>query len=200
MARTKQRMGWFLGAVLAAAAAPALQAQSIMTEDAPKKGPMPTFTGKGKVTEAINGDLGAIFDLGGGVTMMFPKGLPVGRSRLVTLQKAHGRLPTQLIAKFKPVGPALDFSGAFNTSGKPMVLAVPAKTDPARGGQKLVLAMEVGTFCEKANKAFKLKNGLCTGFEQHDAEFDPEGKRLVANLRSTGGLRMQFGTVPEAGE
>jgi hypothetical protein len=194
MARTKQRTWWVLGAVLAVA--PALHAQSIMTEE-PKKGPMPTFTGKGKVTEAINGDLGAVFDIGGGVTMLFPKGLPVGRSRLVTLQKARGRLPTKLIAKFKPIGPALDFSGAFNTSGKPMVLAIPANSDPARNGQKLVLAMEVGTFCEKENKAFKLKNGLCTGFEQHDAEYDPEGKRVVANLRSTGGLRMQFGTISE---
>ena len=201
MARTKQRIWSALSAVIVAAAAatPALHAQSIMTED-PTTGPMPTFSGKGKVTEAINGDLGAVFDIGGGVTLMFPKGLPVGRSRLVTLQKARGRLPTQLIEKFKPVGPALDFSGAFNTSGKPMVLAVPAKSDPAKGGQKLVLAMEVGTFCDKPNKAFKLKNGLCTGFEQHDAEFDPAGKRIIAKLRSTGGLRMQFGTVPAAGE
>jgi hypothetical protein len=201
MTRTKQRTWSALSAVLfaVAAAAPALHAQSIMVED-PKKGPMPTFTGKGKVTEAINSDLGAIFDIGSGVTMMFPKGLPVGRSRLVTLTKARGRLPTQLIAKFKPVGPALDFSGAFNTSAKPMVLSVPASSNPARAGQKLVLAMEVGTFCEGPNKGFKLKNGLCSGFEQHEADFDPEGKRVVANLRSTGGLRMQFGIVPDAVE
>ncbi len=188
-----------LAALIASlAAVPALQAQ-LHDDVGAKTGPMPTFSGKGKVTEAINMDTGAIFDIGGGITLMFPKGLPVGRSRLVTLQKARGRLPTKLIAGFKPVGPALDFTGAFNTSGKPMVLSIPAKPNPIKRGQKLVVAMEVGTFCEKENKAFKLKGGLCSGFELQDAEYDDANKRLVANLRSTGGLRMQFGTVPEGG-
>ena len=57
---------------------------------------MPTFTGKGKVTEAINGKVGAVFDLGAGITMTFPKGLPVGESRLVTLQKGKA-LPGKLV-------------------------------------------------------------------------------------------------------
>jgi hypothetical protein len=191
---------WLTTLAIALAVASGLQAQankkSIMVPEKAEGG-IQTFSGKGKVTDAINADLGAIFDIGGGITMMFPKGLPVGRSRLVTLQKARGRLPTQLIPKFRPVGPALDFSGSFNTAGKPMVLSVPGSSNPAKRGFKLVVAMEIGTFCEKANKGFKLKNGLCSGFELHDAEFDPEAKRLVANLRSTGGLRMQFGTVPD---
>jgi len=193
-------MTWPMFAALIAslAAAPALHAQ-LNDDVGAKTGPMPTFSGKGKVTEAINGDTGAVFDIGGGITMMFPKGLPVGRSRLVTLQKARGRLPTKLIAGFKPVGPALDFTGAFNTSGKPIVLAYSSKQNPIKRGQKLVVAMEVGTFCEKENKAFKLKGGLCSGFELQDAEYDDGSKRLLAKLRSTGGLRMQFGTVPDAG-
>jgi hypothetical protein len=57
--------------------------------------------------------------------------------------------------------------------------------------------MEIGTFCDGENKAHKLKNGLCSGFELHDAEYDAAGKRMLANLASTGGMRMQFGTVPE---
>ena len=57
---------------------------------------MPTFTGKGKITEAINGKVGAIFDLGAGITITFPKGLPVGESRLVTLQKGKA-LPGKLV-------------------------------------------------------------------------------------------------------
>lgn len=199
-------MTWplLLTALLAVlAAVPSLQAQSksIFEDEKPKgDGSMPTFSGKGKVTEAINSDLGAVFDIGGGITLMFPKGLPVGRSRLVTLQKARGRLPTKLVDGFKPLGPALDFSGAFNTSGKPIVLSVPQRSNPIKRGQKLVVAMEVGTFCEKENKAFKLKNGLCSGFELHDAEYDDGSKRMLAKLRSTGGLRMQFGLVPEASE
>jgi hypothetical protein len=158
---------------------------------------MPTFKGKGKLTEAINADLGALFDIGGGVTMLFPKGLPVGRSRLVTLQKARGKVPGHLAnPKWKPLGPALDFSGAFNTARAPIVLAVSAKRDPITSGKRLVVAMEVGGFCEGPNKAFKLKGGLCSSIELHDAEYDSAGKRMVANLRSTGGLRLQFGLVP----
>ena len=200
MSRSKQ-MTWLVVAVTmtALAAAPALHAQ-LNDDVGAKTGPMPTFSGKGKVTEAINMDTGAIFDIGGGITLMFPKGLPVGRSRLVTLQKARGRMPTQLVPKFKPLGPALDFSGAFNTAGKPMILSIPNKSNPIKGGQKLVVAMEVGTFCEGPNKAFKIKGGLCTGFELQDADYDEGEKRLVAKLRSTGGLRMQFGTVSEGEE
>jgi hypothetical protein len=123
--------------------------------------------------------------------------LPVGRSRLVTLQKGAA-LPGNLVhAKWKPIGPALNFTGAFNTSGKPIVLSLSQKSDPVKAGLKLVLAVEVGTFCEGPNKSHKLKGGnLCSGFELHDAEYDSAGKRIVANLRSTGGLRMQFGLVP----
>lgn len=176
---------------LALALAPTLYAQ--------EEGAMPTFSGKGKVTDAINSKLGAIFDIGGGVTMVFPKGLPVGESRLVTLQKARKSLPSKLVApKFRGVGPTLDFNGAFNTSRKPIVLSVPAKKNPAGRGTRLVLAMEIGTFCEGPNKAFKVGAGLCSGFElQDDVHYDEAAGRLVARLRSTGGLRMQFGTVPE---
>lgn len=169
-------------------------------EDAKKPPPgagMPTFTGKGKVTEAINMDTGAVFDIGGGISMTFPKGLPVGRSRLVTLQKA-GKLPGKLAhPKFQPLGPTLEFTGAFNTKRAPIVLAIASKKDPIKNGMKLVVAMEVGTFCEGPNKAHKLKGGLCSGIELQDAEYDSSGQRMLANLRSTGGLRLQFGLVPE---
>lgn len=168
----------------------------IAEEKKPSGGGMPTFTGKGKVTEAINGDTGAVFDIGGGISMTFPKGLPVGRSRLVTLKKG-GSVPGKLAhPKFQPLGPGLDFSGAFNTNRAPIVLAVASKKDPIKKGMKLVVAMEVGSFCEGPNKSHKLKGGLCSGIELHDAEYDSAGARMVANLRSTGGLRLQFGLVP----
>jgi len=167
----------------------------------PNNGPMPTYTGKGKVNQAINTDTGALFDIGGGVTMLFPKGLPVGRSRLVTLQKARGSLPAKLVhEKFTPIGPALDFSGSFTIARSPIVVALAAKKDPTKSGMRLVLAMEVGTFCEGANKAYKLPGGLCSGFELHDAEYEEDAHRLVAKLRSTGGHRMQFGLAPASDE
>jgi hypothetical protein len=184
-----------LAAVLMFAAVSNLRAQDAA-------GGMPTISGKGKVTDTVNGDTGAIFDIGGGVTMLFPKGLPVGRSRLVTLQKAKGRVPTQLAhPHFKAIGPALDFSGAFNTARNPIVVALAMKGNPVKGRTKLVLAMEVGTFCEGPSKAYKLKTGgLCSGFELIPAEYDAESKRIVANVRTTGGLRMQFGLVPDGDE
>lgn len=161
-----------------------------------QEGGMPTHEGKGSVTEAIDGDRGAIFDIGGGITMMFPKGLPVGHSRLVTLKKAKKK-PTaaQIHDGFKPLGVALEFDGAFNTAGKPVQLAMSVKNDPTKAGQKIVLAMEVATFCDAHNKAFKLSSGLCSGWEMHEAGY--EAGRIVAKLRSTGGMRMQFGLLPE---
>jgi len=157
----------------------------------------PTFAGNGTVTQALNTDTGALFDLGSGITMLFPKGLPVGRSRLVTLKKA-AKKPTgaQVHKGFSPLGTPVDFSTPIAAGGgKPMVFAVAVKNDPRKAGQRLVLAMEVGTLCNDDNKKFKLKNGLCSGWELIDAEYDGTGRRLVAELQSTGGLRMVFGLV-----
>lgn len=157
---------------------------------------MPTFTGKGKLTEAINGKVGAVFDIGSGITMTFPKGLPVGESRLVTLQKGKA-LPGKLVhAKWKGVGPALDFNGAFTTNRQPIILAINNPKDPSNAKLKLVVAMEIGTFCDDTNKGHKLKGGLCSGFELHEASYDDASKKLIAKLASTGGMRMQFGLVP----
>jgi hypothetical protein len=154
----------------------------------------PTFSGKGKVHQAIDSKKGALFDIGGGITMLFPKGLPVGSSRLVTLKKGRGKA-TKAAKGFRALGPMLEFDGAFNTAGKPIVLSVPMKKDPSKAGNRIVLAMEIATFCEGKNKGRKLKSGLCAGWELHDATH--EAGHLVAKLRSTGGMRMQFGLVPE---
>jgi hypothetical protein len=159
---------------------------------------MPQHSGKGSVTEAVDTDKGAIFDIGKGVTMMFPKGIGVGHSRLLTLRRAKKKpKPAQILKGFKPEGPALDFNGALNAADTPIVLSLAMKREPKKKGMKLVVAMEIGTFCEGANKKYKLKSGLCSGWEFHTAEYDPGGQRLRAKLGSTGGLRLQFGWVPE---
>ena len=161
---------------------------------------IPTFTGNGSVTQAINTDTGAVLDIGAGITMLFPKGIPVGRSRLVTLKKATKKIaPAQVQKGFSPLGTALDFSTPISAGGgKPIEVAVAVKNDPRKGGMKLVLAMEVGTLCNETNKSAKLKGGLCSGWELVDAEYDGAGRRLVAKVQSTGGMRMTFGLVPEA--
>lgn len=159
---------------------------------------MPTFSGKKEVHEAVNTKTGAIFDLTGKATMTFPVGLPVGESRLVTLKQGKRPTPSQVGQGFAPVGPTLDFNGAFSTANRPIRVAVHAKKNPAKGGKRLVLAMEIATFCEDHNKKYKLKSGLCSGWEFTEAEFT--GTEVVANVESTGGLRMQFGTLPEGGD
>jgi len=169
-------------------------ASSLLAQPVPGSAP-PTFTGKGKVTEAINTDTGAIFDIGSGVTMTFPQGLPVGRSRLVTLKRAKS-LPGKLIPGFKALGFPLEFNGALSTGDKPITIAMASSRNPAQRGLKLVLAMEVATFCDASNRAHPLKAGLCAGFELQAAEYDASKARMVAELKSTGGLRMQFGLVP----
>jgi hypothetical protein len=164
-------------------------------------GGLPTFTGNGSITQALNTDTGALFDLGSGITMMFPKGLPVGRSRLVTLKKSTKRPNANQITKgFAPLGTPVEFSTPIAAGGgSPMEFAVAVKNDPRKPGQRLVLAMEIGTLCNDTNKSTKMKNGLCAGWEFHDAEYDGTGRRLVAKLQSTGGMRMVFGLMPDEG-
>ncbi|HEX7477070.1 MAG TPA: hypothetical protein VF331_04645 [Polyangiales bacterium] len=159
---------------------------------------LPTFSGKGSVTQAIDTVTGAVFDLGAGITMTFPKGLPVGHSRLITLKKA-GKKPSgaQIQKGFSAVGTALEISVPLNAPDAPIVLAQSWKSDPRKLHQRLVLAMEVGTLCTQENKAFKLNGGLCSGWELIDARYDDSDKRLIAELHSTGGLRMVFGTVSD---
>jgi hypothetical protein len=57
--------------------------------------------------------------------------------------------------------------------------------------------MEIGTICSDENKKFKLKNGLCSGWEILPAQYDAAGQQLIAKLQSTGGLRLVFGLLPE---
>jgi hypothetical protein len=99
---------------------------------------------------------------------------------------------------FVPLGTALDFSTPISAGGgAPMEVAVAVKNDPRKSGAKLVLAMEVGTLCNAENKSTKMKNGLCSGWEFVDADYDSAGRRLVAKLASTGGFRMTFGLLPQ---
>ena len=155
---------------------------------------LPKFSGNGSITQAIDGEQGAVLDIGSGITMTFPKGLPVGRSRLVTLKKA-AKKPTgaQIQKGFTPVGTPVEFSTPLNTAKEPIVLSIAQKADPRKKAERLVLAVEVSTLCNDQNKGTKGKNGLCSGWELVDAEY--EGAALIAKLTSTGGGRLVFGLV-----
>lgn len=166
-------------------------------DDAAKKEEMPRFTGNGSVTQAINGDVGAILDVGGGLTMTFPKGIPVGRSRLVTMRKAAKPAGAQVQKGFTPIGNAIEFNTPVSAGKLPIVVMQSFKKDPSKKGARLVLAMEIGTLCNDENKKYKLKNGLCSGWEILDASYDAAGGQLIAKLQSTGGLRLVFGLLEE---
>jgi len=166
-------------------------------DEAETAGGMPKFSGNGSVTQAINGDVGAVLDIGGGMSMTFPKGIPVGRSRLVTLKKASKPSGAQVQKGFAPLGNAMEFNTPVSAGDAPIVGSMAMKKDPSKKGFKLVLAMEIGTLCNDTNKKFKLKNGLCSGWEMTDAQYDGAGQQLVAKLESTGGQRLVFGLLPE---
>jgi hypothetical protein len=158
---------------------------------------IPTFSGKGSITQAIDGEKGAILDIGSGITMTFPPGTPVGHSRLVTLRVA-GKKPggAQVHSGFTPVGSAVDFNTPISAGNQPILLAIAQKTDPRKKAERVVIAVEVGTLCNAENKATKGKNGLCSGWEIADADYDAAGQRLIARLQSTGGMRLVFGLLP----
>src|SRR5882672_2854465 len=72
---------------------------------------MSAYTGKGSITQAIDGDIGAIFDIGSGITVVFPKGIPVGHSRILTFQKAKKKITAAQVQQgFAPVGVPLELS------------------------------------------------------------------------------------------
>jgi hypothetical protein len=159
----------------------------------------PTVTGKGKVTEAVDTLKGAIFDIGGGVTLTLPKGLPIGHSRLVTLKTTNQKpVPSQIHPRFQRLGATLHFNGALNTAKAPIVLALSSKKEPVKARYKLVLAIEEAGLCAGNNKGSKLGAGLCSTWRTVDAQYDSASGRVVAKLKSTGGYRLQFGWIPEA--
>lgn len=162
------------------------------------KDEMPIHKGKGKVTEAVDTRNGAIFDIGGGVTILLPRGLPVGSSRVLTLKKSGKRpSPGQIQKGFQRFGETLIFTGTLATAGKPIIVALSVKKDPSKKGKKLVLAVEEAGLCTKENSRFKIGKGLCSSWRLVDAQYDASGSRLIAKLSSTGGHRLQFGLIPE---
>jgi hypothetical protein len=141
---------------------------------------------------------GAIFEVGGDITLTLPKGLPIGHSRLLTLKTTTDKPAlSQIHPSFQRLGATLHFNGALSTAAAPIILAVSLKRSPLKPGLKLVLAIEEAGLCTGKNKGSKLGHGLCSAWRTVDAQYDSEGGKMVAKLTSTGGYRLQFGLVPE---
>jgi len=160
---------------------------------------MPTHTGGGSVTEAVDSDRGAIFDIGGGITMLLPRGLPIGHSRLLTLRKDNkAPKPADVASGFQRHGQTVRFDGALNASNSPIELALAMKKAPEKRGFRFVLAMEVAGLCDDSNRHNRISQLLCSTWEIVDASY--EDGRAVAHLGRTGGYRLQFGWIPVSAE
>jgi hypothetical protein len=171
---------------------------SVTAQDNPP-GEMPTITGKGKITEAVDTKVGAIFDIGIGITMTLPRGLPIGSSRVLTLEKAKNKpQPAQIDKHFQKYGETVGFSGTLNTAGKPILVILSVKKDPYKRGQKFVLAVEEAGLCTAENKKYSIGKGLCSVWRTVDTQYDASSGRVIAKLKATGGHRMQFGWIPES--
>lgn len=185
-------------ALIAGLALPALLlAQEPASE--PDAAGMPTYTGRGSVSEAVDSDRGAIYDIGGGITLLLPRGLPIGHSRLLTLKKDNrAPKPADVASGFQRHGQTVRFDGALNAPDSPIELALTLKKAPAKRGFRLVLAMEVAGLCDASNQHNRISQLLCSTWEIIETTY--EGGRVVARLGHTGGYRLQFGWIPTAAD
>jgi hypothetical protein len=156
---------------------------------------MPRYTGRGSVSEAVDSDRGAIYDIGGGMTLLLPVGLPIGHSRVLTLRKDNkAPKPADVAPGFQRQGQTVRFDGALNAPGSPIEFALALKKAPVKRGFRFVLAMETAGLCDASNKQNRISSLLCSTWEIVDTTFD--GARALARVDHTGGYRLQFGWIP----
>ncbi|MCG8555335.1 MAG: hypothetical protein MJD61_08620 [Proteobacteria bacterium] len=193
---SKTRLGTSSGAV--ALASGLLWAAMALAEEPQGPGPMPSYKGRGKVTEAI-GQAGALMDIGG-ATLRLPPRLRIGHSRVLTFRRVKKKIkPAQIHKRFVRIGPTLHFDGALDARGRPVSVTVKAKVK-LKAGYKLVLAVEEAGICQEHNKSYKLgASGLCSAWRFEPARYRRGLKTVSASLESTGGYHLQFGMLPKDG-
>ena len=156
----------------------------------------PTYSGDRQVSELVDSEVGAVFELGSGFMMTFPKGIDV--SGVFTLKTTRDRpKSSQIHADFTRHGSTLFFDGALSATSDPIVVGFSLQREPHRPGLKFVLAVEVEGECEGANAKYELESGMCSHWTLVDTEYDDALRCMVAKLKNTGGFRLQFGWMPE---
>lgn len=165
-------------------------------EEAPAPEAAPTTTGRGAL-EAVVGQRGMTFEITGKARLVVPPGLPIGNARRMHFAEARGTFrPTDVAPGFRRIGPVLAFDGAVNATSSPIVLSTRVPRDPSRAGERLVVAMEQAAICRPGLTPLAGAGGLCSGWELVDASWATG--ELRAELRSPGGYRLVFGSVPVA--
>lgn len=156
----------------------------------------PTTTGRSEAQAAV-GQAGMTFELGNKARLFVPPGLPIGSSRRMRFAEARGAFtPSHVVERFRRIGPILSFDGAINATRSPVIVSIRQPSDPARANLRLVLAMEQPTICREGLDPVPNMANLCSAWELIDARYDAAERRLIAELRTPGGYRLVFGTVP----
>lgn len=194
------RVSWMTLVSVLVAAPAVLMAQDDGGDAGAATNAMPSHTGSSSV-EAPIGQRGATLELTrdrSRPTLTLPPGLPIGNSRMLTFSIHRQRpRPSQVHERFVRFGPTLHFSSAINASRHPLTVSLRIRTQPVRRGMKLILAWEQPGFCDESNEQYSLGNGLCSTWQTVDATWDASTQLVRAQLEATGGLRLQFGWVPE---
>ncbi|MDQ3037586.1 MAG: hypothetical protein M3Y87_34645 [Myxococcota bacterium] len=194
MRRSLFALALFTLSLSVAASSSLAQDDEAAAEEAPA-GP-PTTTGRSEAQAAV-GQAGMTFELRNGARAFVPPNLPIGDSRRIRFAEARGRLvPGHVADGFRRVGPILSFDGAINATSSPVLISIRQPRDPARAGQRVVLAMEQATICREGLDPLPDVTNLCSGWELVPATWS-DG-RLEARLTAPGGYRLLFGTVPDA--
>lgn len=185
---------------ISAAALPALVAlaqDDDVEVTAPPPGPR-AESGRTEVSAVIGTDGGTLDITHSKARIFIPAGLPTGVGRRMTFAESRLRPANGDVAEgFTRIGPAFSFDGAINASSNPILVSMRQPRSPARAGTRLVLAMEQPAMCMDGMEPLPGgAAGLCTSWELLDARFDEAESRLVAEIRSPGGHRLLFGTVP----
>lgn len=156
----------------------------------------PTTTGRAEASAAV-GQAGMTFELHSKARLFVPPGLPIGSARRMRFaEERAGFNPAHVAEGFRRIGPALSFDGAINATRSPVVVSIRQPSDPARPNLRVVLAMEQPTICREGLEPVPHMANLCSSWELLDARYDAGERRLMAELRTPGGYRLVFGTVP----
>lgn len=185
-------------ALISSAVSPALVALGQDEEETtPPAGPRHE-SGRTEATAVIGTDGGDLEITHSKARIVIPAGLRTGVGRRMTFSESRNRPSNDDVAEgFSRIGPCFEFDGAIDASSNPIVISMRQPRNPARATTRLVLAMEQPAMCMEGMEPLPGgAAGLCTSWELLDARYDEGESRVMADIRSPGGHRLLFGTVP----
>jgi hypothetical protein len=167
-------------------------------EAAPPAAPAGPRTESGRTeVSAVIDRRGAILELHSKARLFIPPDLPVANRRVRFAESRDRVTPAQIAAGFTRIGPILSFDGAINATSAPVVVSLRQPRDPSRRGARLVLAMEGPSICREGSAPLPgASAGICSGWELLPASWSASDQRLSGEMRTPGGYRLSFGTVP----